>query len=218
MSQSKTIRVMIVDDHAIVRSGLATFLQTQDDLELVAEARSGQEALSLCQKYEPDVILMDLVMPDMDGPTTTRSILSRYPNITVIALTSYHDDQLVQEALRAGATSYLLKYVTAEELANAIRKANAGQPTLSAEAARALISAATQPPKPGFDLTAREREVLKHMVAGRTNPEIAYQLTISNSTVKYHVSSILSKLGVSSRTEAVSLALQNNLVDRPGLH
>ncbi|NUQ37023.1 MAG: response regulator transcription factor [Caldilineales bacterium] len=204
---------MIVDDHAVVRSGLAAFLLAQEDLELVAEARNGQEALALCQQHDPDVILMDLVMPDMDGPTATRLIHSRFPRIAIIALTSFHDETLVQQALRAGAGSYLLKHISAQELTAAIRNAYAGRPTLAPEAAQALIAAATQPPKPGFDLTAREMEVLKYMVTGRTNPEIAYHLSISNSTVKYHVSSILSKLGVSGRTEAVSVALQHDLID-----
>jgi len=213
---SKPIRVMIVDDHAVVRSGLAAFLLAQDDLELVGEARNGQEALSLCQQCDPDVILMDLIMPEMDGPTTTRLIRSRFPRTVIIALTSFHDEDLVQQALRAGATSYLLKHISAQELTAAIRNAYAGRPTLAPEAVQVLIAATTQLPKPGFDLTAREIEVLKYLVTGRTNPEIAHRLSISSSTVKYHVSSILSKLGVASRTEAVSVALQNDLIDWAG--
>lgn len=216
MTDSNPIRVMLVDDHAMVRSGLTAFLQVYNDLELVAEARNGQEALSLCQTYKPDVILMDLIMPVMDGPTAIRRIVESYPQTAVVALTSFHDEELVQSALRAGATSYLLKHIAAAELAEAIRAAHAGKATLSHEAAQVLISAATQPPKPGFDLTARELDVLSRLTLGETNLQIARYLTVSRSTVKYHVSNILSKLGASSRTEAVSLALRHNLVNRPG--
>lgn len=216
MTDTNPIRVMIVDDHAVVRSGLTAFIQVCDDLEMVAAARNGQEALSLCDTYKPDVILMDLVMPVMDGPTAIRRIVSDFPHTAVVALTSFHDGDLVQTALQAGATSYLLKDIAAAELAEAIRAAHAGKSTLAHEAAQVLISATTHPPQLGFDLTPRELEVLNHLALGETNLKIAKELTISRSTVKYHVSSILSKLDASSRTEAVSLALRHNLVRQPG--
>jgi NarL family two-component system response regulator LiaR len=203
---------MIVDDHAVVRSGLAAFLLAFDDLELVGEAGGGEEAVNLCPQVQPDVVLMDLVMPKMDGATATRVIRERCPQVQVIALTSFKEEELVQGVLQAGAISYLLKNVSADELVSAIRAAHAGRPILAPEAAQALIHAATHPPAPGQDLTPREREVLALMVAGLNNPDIAQRLVVSQSTVKFHVSSILSKLGAASRTEAVALAVQHHLV------
>jgi len=205
-------RVMIVDDHAMVRSGLAAFLSVADDCVLVGEAASGAEALRLCDQASPDVVLMDLVMPGMDGVATTRAIRERFPGVRVIALTSFPEDRLIQDVLEAGAISYLLKNVSADELARAIRAAREGRSTLAPEAAQALIARATQPKTPGHDLSAREREVLALMVLGLRNPEIAERLVVGRSTVKFHVSSILGKLGAQSRTEAVALAIQHRLV------
>lgn len=213
MTEPKTIRVMLVDDHAVVRSGLSTFLMTCDNMELVGEVSSGEQALTMCRKIRPDVVLMDLVMPGMDGATATRLIREQCPEIQVIALTSFKEQELVQGALQAGAIGYLLKDISADELANAIRAAYAGKPTLAPEAAQVLIQAARLPAERiGFDLTEREREVLGLMVQGLSNNDIAERLFISRSTAKFHVSSILSKLGSGSRTEAVSIALQNHLV------
>lgn len=212
MSADKPIRVMIVDDHKVVRSGLSAFLMAYDDLELVAEADSGEKALALCNKYHPDVILMDLVMPKMNGAEATEAILKHDPAAKVIALTSFKEKALVESALQAGAIGYLLKNVDADDLAHAIRQAFAGQPTLAPEAAQILIQASRNSHKPGIDLTDREKEVLGLLVSGLTNPEIADRLVVSKSTVKFHVSSILSKLQVSSRTEAVAKALQENLL------
>jgi two-component system, NarL family, response regulator LiaR len=210
---SKTIRVMIVDDHAVVRSGLSTFLMTCDDMELVGEAGSGEQALRLCAQARPDVVLMDLVMPGMDGATTTRLIREQCPEIQVVALTSFKERELVQGALQAGAIGYLLKDISADELANAIRAAYAGKPTLASEAAQVLIDATRHPAdRLGFDLTEREREVLALLAQGMNNSQIAEQLVISVSTAKYHVSSVLSKLGAATRTEAVALAFEHNLV------
>jgi len=208
-----SIRVLIVDDHTVVRSGLAGFLLAFDDLELAGEAPGGQAAVSLCERVKPDVILMDLMMPDMDGAEATKLIRERYPEIQVIALTSFKDDELVARVLEAGAIGYLLKNVTADELGQAIRAAHLGKPTLAPEAAQALIRATTRAPEPGHDLTDRELQVLALMAEGMSNPEIAEQLVVSRSTVKFHVSSILSKLGASSRTEAVSQALKSGLLE-----
>jgi two-component system, NarL family, response regulator LiaR len=207
----KPIRVMIVDDHAVVRSGLTAFIQAYEDLELAGEARSGEEAVQICSSNRPDVVLMDLVMPGMDGAAATHAIRQCCPRTQVVVLTSFTDETLVQKALRAGAIGYLLKDVQAEELAEAIRLAHAGQSIFSPQATQALIHAAAQPAKPGADLSDREREVLALMVKGLNNAEIAQRLVISLSTVKHHVSHILSKLNVGNRAEAVALAVQNHL-------
>ncbi|MCC6146429.1 MAG: response regulator transcription factor [Anaerolineaceae bacterium] len=205
----QTIRVLLVDDHDMVRRGLSVFLQAFDDLELIGEARDGFEALSLCGQLKPDVILMDMVMPRMNGVEAAGMITKKYPDIRIIAITSFEDDQMVKAALQAGATSYLHKNVSIDELGEAIRKAWAGIPTLSTEAAQALIHSATTPTNTG--LTNRELEVLHLMVAGQNNPEIAAALGVSRSTIKTHVSNILAKLGVSSRLEAVKFALERRL-------
>jgi NarL family two-component system response regulator LiaR len=212
MAEPALIRVMLVDDHAVVRSGLGAFLMAFDDLELVAEAGSGEEAVAMCNRLRPDVVLMDLKMPGMDGAAATRQIREHWPEIQVVALTSFKEEELVERALEAGAIGYLLKNVSADELAEAIRAARVGRPTLAPEAAQALIQSARKPPAPGHDLTERELEVLALMVEGMSNPEIAERLFVSRSTIKFHVSNVLSKLGVASRTEAVSLALKQDLV------
>ena len=211
-SPSPRIRVLVVDDHPMVRRGLATFLKVFDDLELAGEVADGKAAIQLCAELQPDVVLMDMAMPDMDGATATRHIRSQSESIQVIALTSFKEEILVQSALQAGAIGYLLKDVTADELAQAIRAAHAGRATLSPEAAQALVHAASQAPPPGLDLTERERAVLALMVEGLNNTQIAGRLVVSPSTIKSHVSNILSKLGVASRTEAVTLALRNRLI------
>jgi NarL family two-component system response regulator LiaR len=212
MSESAAIRVLLVDDHAMVRRGLATFLKVYDDLELAGEAADGEAAIELCARVQPDVVLMDLFMPGMDGVTATRAIREQHPTVAVIALTSFKEEALIQRALGAGALSYLLKDVSAEELVRAIRAAHAGRSTLSPEATRALIHAATRPPSPGHDLTPREREVLALLVDGLNNTVIAERLVVSPSTVKSHVSNILTKLGVASRTEAATLAVREGLI------
>ncbi len=212
MPDSKRIRVMLVDDHAVVRSGLSAFLMVYPDLELVGEAESGEEAVARASLLQPDVILMDLVMPGMDGVATTRIIRQKNPNIQIVALTSFKEENLVQGALQAGAIGYMLKNVTASELANAIRSAYARRMTLSSEAAQALVQSTSQT-VPGSDsLTDREREVLRLMVDGLNNAEIAEKLVVSPSTVKFHIANIFTKLGVDNRVAAVSLALQRKLV------
>ncbi|MCI0729727.1 MAG: response regulator transcription factor [Chloroflexi bacterium] len=212
MTSSQLIRVMLVDDHTLVRRGLAIFLKVFDDLELAGEAASGEAAIQLCAQILPDIVLMDMIMPEMDGATATRAIRQHFPKVQVIALTSFEDEGLVQSALQAGAIGYFLKDVSAEELAQAIRAAHAGRTTLSPVAVQALIHTATQPPAPGHDLTEREHSVLALMVAGLNNTEIAEKLIVRPSTIKFHVSHILSKLGVASRTEAVALAVRHQLI------
>jgi NarL family two-component system response regulator LiaR len=212
MNTSQTIRVMLVDDHNVVRSGLATFLKAYDDLELVGEAKNGVEALDLCHHRRPDVILMDLMMPEMDGIAATEAILKDYPEIKIIAMTSFDEEELVHGVLAAGAISYLLKNVSSDELSKAIRDAYSGKSTLSPEAARALIRATRPSEQPTFDLTEREMEVLNLVVQGNSNQQIAETLVISIATVKAHISSILSKLQVSSRAEAIAYAIKHKIV------
>jgi NarL family two-component system response regulator LiaR len=206
------IRVMIVDDHAVVRSGLSAFLSVNHDLELVGEAENGQQAVTRAGLLRPDVILMDIMMPVMDGIAATEAIKRQYPAIQIVALTSFQEDELVQNALRAGAVGYLMKNVTARELSAAIRAAAEGRMTLSSEAAQALVRANQQAQEFTETLTDREREVLKLMVEGLNNAEIAERLVVSLSTVKYHISNILGKLGVDNRVAAVTQALQRKLV------
>jgi NarL family two-component system response regulator LiaR len=207
------IRVMIVDDHPLVRSGLESILQLFDDIELVGQAEDGTEAVKLCRQIMPDVVLMDLVMPGLQGPEATQEILRHCPGTRVLALTSFSDETLVQSTLRAGAIGYLMKNVTGDQLAAAIREAHTGRATLAPEAAEVLMRAVSaERDTAGQDLTKRERQVLALMVEGLANNEIAERLVISLSTVKTHVSSIISKLGVSGRTEAATYAVRHRLV------
>ena len=213
LHKAEKIKVLIVDDHDMVRKGLIVLLENFEDFEIVGDAASGEMGVRLCQQRQPDVVLMDLVMPGMNGIATTQAIRQNYPDIQVIALTSFNEENTVQEALKAGAISYLMKNVSVDELATAVRKAYVGQSTLAPEAAQVLISATTRPPAVGHDLTEREREILGLMIKGLNNREIAEHLIISSSTVKNHVSNILSKLGTTSRTQAVAMAVENKIVD-----
>lgn len=214
MSQQERIKIIIVDDHDVVRQGLEIFLKAYDDFELIGQAASGTDAIAVCAELQPDVVLMDMVMPDISGIEAMRRILDDYPHMKIIALTSFTDDSsMVHQALKAGAAGYLFKDVSIDDLANAIRSAHSGKSILTPEAARMLIEASTQPTPESFHLTERELDVLALMVEGLSNRQIANNLTISYSTVRFHVSSILSKLNVESRTEAVTVALRNHLVN-----
>ena len=212
MVESQLIRVLIVDDHALVRSGLRNFLYAYEGMEVVGEAGDGAEAVEFCATHPVDVVLMDMIMPVMDGSEATRRIIALGSPVKVIILTSFHEEDLVEKALKAGATSYLLKNVSAAELAAAIQRAYAGRSTLAPEATEALIHATRQKPGVGFDLTEREREVLMLLARGKSNTEIAAQLSISLGTVKFHLTNIYSKLRAKSRVEAVTIALENHLI------
>jgi NarL family two-component system response regulator LiaR len=214
MTDLNPIKVIVIDDHDMVRRGLAAYFKTYPDISLIAEAGDGQAGVDLCLDMAPDVVLMDLVMPGMGGIEATRQICDQKPDIKVIALTSFQEKGMVQEAIRAGAISYLLKNVDGDNLAAAIRSASAGRGTLSPEITHSLVATESDS-NIGDDLTARELEVLTLMVAGLTNPEIADRLTISRATASSHVSHILQKLDVSNRAEAIVLAVRNHLVDLP---
>jgi len=212
MSEHEIIQVMIVDDHPIVRSGLEASLLAEPGLELFGMAKSGAEALALCKDSTPDVVLMDLVMPEMDGLETTKAMLDRHSQVKIIVLTSFPEEDLVQRAMEAGATGYLLKNVSIATLSNAIRSAYSGQSTLSPEATKALVQSRTKSHNLGDDLSTRERQVLALVVEGLSNEEIAARLVISPYTVKNHVSACISKLGASNRTQAVKIAIDNGLL------
>lgn len=208
------IKVLIVDDHMVVRRGLTHVLRTFRQVELVGEAESGEEALFLCRKHNPDVVLMDIKMGGMDGIAATESICRFYPKTRVIALSTFHDTELVAQMMRAGAIGYLLKNVSVRELSDAIQAAYAGQPTVAPEAALALEAAATSSPAKAhpLDLTERQLEVLSLLATGLSNAEIAERLTISLATARFHVSTILAKLNVANRTEATALAIKHGVV------
>jgi two-component system, NarL family, response regulator LiaR len=206
-----TIRVLITDDHGVVRQGLRLYLARDPELEVVGEAKDGEEALVLARELRPDVVLMDLLMPVMDGIAATRAIREELPGVEVVALTSVLEDTSVGEAIRAGAIGYLLKDAEVEELHRAIRAAAEGRVYLAPEAAGRLAREVRAPESPE-PLTARETEVLKLVALGKTNRQIASTLFVGESTVKVHVSHVLSKLGVKSRTQAALHAVRTGLV------
>jgi NarL family two-component system response regulator LiaR len=215
MDNSEAIRVLSVDDHEIMRGGIHYLLLAVDDIELVGEAHSGEEALNLCETLQPNVILMDIRMPGMDGIQTTQLIRERYPDIQVLALTSFEEDEMIQQAMQAGAIGYLQKGISVDELADAIRSAQAGKPTLSPQAFSVLVqSSSSQPQEPDFDLSQRELQVLEMLVQGSSNTEISERLVITEATVKFHVSNVLKKLDAINRTEAAALAIQYDLVSK----
>lgn len=205
------IRVLVVDDHGVVRQGLRMYLALDPELEVVGEAANGAEALRLSHELEPDVVLMDLLMPVMDGINATAAIRRELPGVEVIALTSVLEDSAVYGAMRAGATGYLLKDTEAEDLCRAIKAAAAGQVQLSPLVAARLLRE-LPPPQQSEPLTERETEVLRQLAGGKSNKEIAAALTIAEKTVRTHVSNILGKLGVASRTQAALHAVRSGLV------
>ena len=206
------IRVISVDDHDLLRDGIRISLVTTQDIEIVGEARSGEDALRLCAEVQPDVVLMDLQLPHMDGIEATRTIREKFPATRVLVLTSFVEDKLVQQAIQAGAVGYLSKGASRNELTDAIRAAHAGQTALSPEAMQALFRATQSAQDLGSDLTPRQRDVLALMVEGLNNNEIGARLFLSPSTVGYHVSEILSKLGAANRAEAAALAVRHQLL------
>lgn len=214
MSKMHPIRILIADDHSMVRSGLRNFIYGFDWLELVGEASNGVEAVEFCATHDVDVVLMDMLMPVMDGNEATRRIIALGLPVKIIILTSFHEQDLVEQALQAGATSYLLKNVDAEGLAAAIQAAHAGRATLAPEATEALIQATRQRSATGFDLTEREKEVLALLVKGASNNDISVKLSISLPTVKFHLKNIYTKLEAKSRVEAVTIALEHHLVTK----
>jgi two-component system, NarL family, response regulator LiaR len=205
------VRLLIAEDHAVVRQGLMMFLKLDNEVEVVGEARNGREAVELAHELRPEVVLMDLLMPVMDGISATAAIRRELPDVEIVALTSFLEDHLVTDALRAGAIGYLLKDTDAEGLRRAIRSAAAGQVHLSPAAAARLVREMRVPSTPD-PLTRREVEVLILLARGRSNKEVARELSIGQQTVKTYVSSILKKLNVSSRTQAALFAVQSGLV------
>jgi len=216
VSEDAPIRVVIVDDHAVVREGLRTYLDLSDEIEVIGEARNGREAVDRARALHPDVMLMDLLMPEMDGIAATRAVKEASPSTNVIVLTSFTDDEHIMPALRAGATGYLLKDVSASDLVRAIEGANKGQAQLHPEVARKLMEQVSQPQRseepPGAALTPRELEVLRLIASGMSNKEIARELVLNERTVKGHVSNILSKLGLADRTQAALYAVREGIV------
>lgn len=203
---------MVVDDHPVVRDGLKNMFLVFDDLQLVGEAEDGNEALVLCQQETPDVILMDILMPGMDGIEATGAILEQHPQVKIIILTSYPEDNLVQKSLEAGAIGYVLKNASIDDLAHAIRSAHSGMPTLSPEATKVLIKARTGPAKIGGNLSPREIEVLVLIAQGFSNEEIAERLVISPATARHHVSACIQKLDAANRAEAAALGVKLGLI------
>ena len=210
------ITILIVDDHAVVRSGIRAYLETQPDLEVTGEAASGQEAVRLVAEQVPDVVLMDLMMPEMDGVEATRRIRDASPRTQVVVLTSFHDDVHIFPAIKAGALSYLLKDIGPEELGAAVRAAARGEaalhPRVAARLMQELRAVPGAAPNPYADLSGREQEVLRLIANGQSNAEIAEKLVLSEKTVKSHVSNILSKLHLVDRTQAAVFAWREGLM------
>jgi NarL family two-component system response regulator LiaR len=216
MTEKNIIKVMVVDDHPLVRHGIKTVFEAYDDILLVAEAENGKEAIEMYEKCLPDIVLMDMMMPVLDGSEATSLLIKRWPDAKIIALTSFNDNDLIKNSLKAGAVSYLLKDVSGAKLVKTIKDVYKGKFALSSLATRVLLSELREKANENIKLTNREIEILSLIVEGLPNKEIAKRLFLSNSTVQFHVSNILSKLGVSKRTEAAYLALKQKLVKLPG--
>lgn len=213
MAKQDKIRVLTVDDHEIMRGGIKFTLLAFDDLQLVGEAQGGEDAVRVCGEVSPDVVLMDMKMSKMDGIAATKAIKEAHPAVQVVMLTSFHDRQLVQQAIQAGAVGYVLKDASKEELAEAIRAAQAGRTTLSSEAAYDLAQSDAPPTVVDSDLTQREQQVLVLLAKGLSNKQIADRLHRSPFTIRAHVSQIIAKLGAANRAEAAALAVQQGLID-----
>lgn len=215
---NESIKVLLVDDHEMVRIGLAAVLDTEDGIEVVGEASNGYEGIRLAQAYKPDVVLMDLVMDGMDGVETTAKLLELYPDCKVIVLTSYLDDSKLYPVIEAGAFSYLMKTSRATEIAEAIRAAARGQSVLESQVAAKMMNRLRQPKQPlqaalHDDLTEREMDVLKRVAQGMSNQEIADELFIGVKTVKFHITNIFNKLGVDDRTQAAIYAHKQGIAE-----
>jgi len=212
MQNCSPIQVIIVDDHLMVRDGLKVFLSAYEDIEVIADIGSGQQALEICSQLQPDVVLMDIVMPGMDGATATALIREQFPQVQVIALTTFVDENFIHQTIQAGAISYLLKDVHPDRLAQTIRDACIGQGTIDATAVQAVMQTKEQIATLESTLTERELKVLRLLAKGAPNKEIAQTLNISLGTVRFHTSNIYTKLGVSNRTEATRLVLEKGLI------
>jgi len=216
MTEKKIIKVIVVDDHPLVRHGIKTVFEASDDIEMIAEAENGKDAIEICAKFKPDVVIMDMVMPILDGVEATRELVKRFPDIKVIALTSFNDKDLIKKSLKAGAVSFILKNISGAKLVKTIKDVYKGKFVLSSNATKIMLSELREKSDDNIKLTKREKEILTLVVEGLSNKEIAKRLFLSNSTIQFHVSNILSKLGVSKRTEAAYLALKQKLVELPG--
>lgn len=210
MAKEMAIRVLLADDHPLMREGLAAVINAQRDMEVIAEAENGEQAVHAYHQYKPDVTLMDLRLPILDGVEATVRIRKDFPNAQIIVLTTYLTDEYIHQALKAGARAYLLKTVHKSELLEAIRAVRAGYRRVSAEVKERLAEGIQH-----ADLTPREFEVLRLIVKGRSNKEIAADLNITESTVKYHINIILSRLGVTDRTQAATAAIERGIIPLP---
>ena len=207
-----TIRVVVADDHNVVRAGIRELLSDEDDIAVIGEARNGLEAVDLATALHPDVVVMDIAMPELTGVEATRQIRASAPGVRVLVLTSYADDPYIYGLLDAGATGYILKTAESREIVRAVRATAAGQSAIDPAVAPRLIARLTQPPSSGDTLTERELDVLRRAARGLTNKQIGADLAISDRTVQNHLANIYAKLGVASRTEAVTQGLQRNLI------
>lgn len=212
MAQAEPIRVILVDDHRRVHETVSTVLNAVDDVELVAQGSDGEEAIRLCEELRPDIVLMDVVMPGMDGVAATTIIRERFPEVRILVLSSYQDHASVYAMLQSGASGYVVKGSLVHDLVNCIRTTHEGKAVFSAEVAERLIHQQEPRPARDFNLTERELEVLGLMAEGLNNNQIAYELNISRSTVKFHIANILDKLGVETRAQALVAAVKNNLI------